>query len=526
MKRIFFICLLIMLGISAVAANDTVSGRVMCGKKGVKGVVVSDGFTTAVTGKNGKYYLESEKKLGYVFISVPSGYKVATEGSLPQFYQHTTAPADEWETIDFSLEEDPGQEEHTMICAGDLHLAAFHDDHRQYLEWVDDLNAFIAEKSDGHTYVMTLGDMTWDVYWRSNKYNVADFREDVKLIQGAPVFPVIGNHDHELEAKGEKNASKKFRSFIGPTYYSFNIGNVHYVALDSVDSRNDGQGSRVYKCRVNPAQLSWLEQDLSYVDKSVQVVVASHIPLGTIEEHEKLLALFAKFEKPVHFVTAHIHSVKNSDHLADAVPYYDHTVGCPAGSLWMTGWCSPGIEISKDGAPAGYTVFSISSDGLSWQYKSTGHPLDYQFRAYDGNMICLDPAVYVPEASQQNLDTYMSIAQEWVQPSDENYVYINVWNKDNDWKIQVFEDGQKLKVEKVAVHDPLHIISYPAKVLNSKEDPGKITQLTGRSNHFVRVRASRPDSALEIKVTDRFGKVYTGTMERPKVFSVDNYLNR
>jgi hypothetical protein len=37
------------------------------------------------------------------------------------------------------------------------------------------------------------------------------------------------------------------------------------------------------------------------------------------------------------------------------------------------------------------------------------------------------------------------------------------------------------------------------------------------------VKASSPTSTLEIKVTDRFGNVYTESMKRPKAFSTDNY---
>lgn len=53
----------------------------------VQGVVVSDGVEVSVTDERGIYQLQSEKKWGYVFISVPSGYEVPAEGVLPQFYQ-------------------------------------------------------------------------------------------------------------------------------------------------------------------------------------------------------------------------------------------------------------------------------------------------------------------------------------------------------------------------------------------------------------------------------------------------------
>lgn len=497
-----------------------VNGRVSCGNKGVKGVVVSDGYTTAVTGKNGKYTLETDAKLGYIFISLPDGYSAPSENKVPAFFKRI---GHEGGKVDFQLEKDPGQDDGIVLCLGDLHLAGIHNDRQEFRKFVDDINAFAAGHQEKKIYALTVGDMTWDIYWKSQNYNVYDFRKDMELFQGFSIFPAIGNHDHELEAKGEMHATAKYRDAIGPTYYSFNLGKCHYVVLDATDCRNDGTGKRAYKCRVNPAQMEWLRKDLSYIDKDRQVIVVSHIPLSFLKEgKDELLGCFTSFTKPVHFITAHLHSLHNTDHLKGPGPvkYYEHLIGCPAGSLWMTSFHTPGITICKDGAPAGYTVFYNHSGNLSWQFKSTGHPIDYQFRAYDGNCIHLDPTVYVPEASAENLEKFRAIAGEWMTPSDGNYIYINVWNKDPEWKIEVTENGHPLTVENISVHDPLHIISYPAKVLNTKEPVGKITQLTSKSNHFVRAKASSASSTIEIKVTDRFGNVYTRTMQRPQEFDL------
>ena len=74
--------------------GSTVYGVVSCGDKGVGGVQVSDGYNIVVTDKDGVYQLASKKANGYVFITIPSGYEVASTGILPQFYQYTRqAPA-------------------------------------------------------------------------------------------------------------------------------------------------------------------------------------------------------------------------------------------------------------------------------------------------------------------------------------------------------------------------------------------------------------------------------------------------
>ena len=55
----------------------------------VKGVVVSDGFTCAVTTNNGVYRLARNPEAEFVYYSVPSEYEVPTEegSSIVKFYE-------------------------------------------------------------------------------------------------------------------------------------------------------------------------------------------------------------------------------------------------------------------------------------------------------------------------------------------------------------------------------------------------------------------------------------------------------
>jgi len=65
----------------------------------------------------------------------------------------------------------------------------------------------------------------------------------------------------------------------GPRYYSFNRGNVHYIALDNV--AND-----LSSVSFSDEQVKWLQQDLSYVPKDKMIVISYHIPpmLQTIKQ--------------------------------------------------------------------------------------------------------------------------------------------------------------------------------------------------------------------------------------------------
>lgn len=491
----------------------------------MSGVCVSDGILCTTTDAEGRYSLASDKPFGYVFISSPSGYLPPLEGTRPQFFRYTSLKPSEDETLDFVLSEDKGQENHIMLCCTDFHMADLHSDREQFDLWADDVQGFVADNPGSKVYMLTAGDMSWDIYWKTRHYSIEDFARDMDShLAGLPVFYGIGNHDHELEAAGERKSTFRYRKAIGPVYYSFNIGDVHYVVLDPVVSRNDGKGSRRYECRIQEDQMRWLEAELQNVDKSRQVVVVSHIPIANLEDSQRLLDCFRNFSRPVHFITGHFHSLKNEDRLTDPEhPYYDHMVGCVSGSLWMTGHYSPGINLCKDGTPGGYMVLYCAADSLRWQYKSTGRPLDYQFRLYDGNCVLLDPDTLIPNGSAANRELFSSLASSWMKPSSKNWLYLNVWNADGEWKVEMFEEGKALKVERASFSDPLHILSYPAKILSSAEDVVKPTQMTRKCSHFFRAKASRPDSVIEVVVTDRFGNVYRQSFQRPLHFDIEYY---
>ncbi|MFR6635503.1 MAG: hypothetical protein ACLUQ6_13150 [Alistipes onderdonkii] len=49
-----------------------------------------------------------------------------------------------------------------------------------------------------------------------------------------PVFQVIGNHDHNKAITVDADADASFEAAFGPTYYSYNIGDCHFIVLDDV----------------------------------------------------------------------------------------------------------------------------------------------------------------------------------------------------------------------------------------------------------------------------------------------------
>ncbi len=492
-----------------------ISGCVISEEGPLEGVVVSDGFQTVTTDKDGMYYMMSDKKLGYVFISVPSGHEVSGDGAFPLFYQNVSRSGSGVEYADFELKKVEGQENHIMYVLGDMHLVSRSrpDDLYYFNQFVSDLNRQTAANMGVPQYALTLGDMTWDYFWSKYSFDVYAYKDYSKeLFHNLQVFHTMGNHDNDMYEEGDFNAASDYRSSIGPTYYSFNIGSVHYVVLDDILCTNDGTGNRTYESRVSDEQLAWLRADLSYVDESRTVVVASHAPLyyhkkgkfyDNIENKSELLSCLSGF-KNLHFFTAHTHETYNVDNLDEpANPHFEHNAGSICASWWWN-YISCGLNIGRDGAPGGYTICEFNGSDFEWVYKAYDKEKDFQFRTYDMN----------------NVTKYEGFISPYTTLEDyaENTVMINIWNWDPEWTLSVTENGRELTWTKVYDYDPLHVLGYSIDPPSTNSSfKSKITQ------HLFLVQAESPDATLEIRVTDRFGNVYKETMARPKAYEVAAY---
>ena len=227
-------------------AGTTVYGIVSSAGVGVENVVVSDGAEVTVTNEKGIYQLKSAKKWGYVFISVPSGYEVPSVGVLPQFHRALKNSADVVERADFKLEKVDGQDSYKIFMLGDMHLANRTGDLGQFAQFTSDLTDYMTRHKGEKMYALTLGDMTWDLYWYSNSYYFPQYLNTINSqIKNLQIFHTMGNHDNDFQTRSDYDAAVKYVDQICPTYYSFNIGKVHYVVMDDIDcSSYDGTESR------------------------------------------------------------------------------------------------------------------------------------------------------------------------------------------------------------------------------------------------------------------------------------------
>lgn len=524
-------------------AGTTVYGIVSSAGVGVENVVVSDGAEVTVTNEKGIYQLKSAKKWGYVFISVPSGYEVPSVGVLPQFHRALKNSADVVERADFKLEKVDGQDSYKIFMLGDMHLANRTGDLGQFAQFTSDLTDYMTRHKGEKMYALTLGDMTWDLYWYSNSYYFPQYLNTINSqIKNLQIFHTMGNHDNDFQTRSDYDAAVKYVDQICPTYYSFNIGKVHYVVMDDIDcSSYDGTESRNYVKSLSAEQLDWLAKDLSHVDKTTPVVVAMHAQVfypttsGFKIDHDPVntLRLFDILDGyTVRFVTGHTHKLFNvtpDAPIVDGHNFREYNSGSVCASWWWSGNLTPGIHIGTDGTPGGYGIWDVTGTDFQCLYKSTGWPEEYQFRSYDLNNVhfsMADVPLMPSDISASVKNAYMQYVNAYPQNND-NEVLINIWNWNSDWTLSVVDEKRKtLPYTEVWAYDPLHIAALSVKRFNN----AKLTQtpsfITDKFTHFFKVKADDADTDLVITVKDEFGNEWTENMQRPKAFSTDAYRRK
>jgi len=516
-------------------AGKNIKGIVYCNGKGIANVVVSDGIEVTKTNSDGIYYLQSLKKHGYVFISIPSNYEVATKSKLPYFFDYLTSTTSVIDQRNFEIFE-ANNTNHVVIAMADIHLANRNNDITQFKSgFYTEASAYASQlKAAGmKVYGLTIGDMSWDAYWYENSYALSNYLNEIDGI-GFQIFNIIGNHDNDPYKVGDFPAEAAFKQIIGPTYYSINIGKVHYVILDDIQYINSGGsqgviGARDYIEGVAAEQMSWLRKDLAEIaDKSTPVIVALHSPLNSASVNSsgqqvnnvdltngtELKTALNEFSN-VKFISGHTHINYNVEISSNM---YEHNIAAVSATWWWTGKSGyAGNHICRDGSPGGYGIFEVSDRNIKYYYKGIGYNKNKQFRTYDRNTIEISAANFTQNASSTYKAMVPTYAGEYNSPNRDNIVMINVFNYDSACNLEVKENGTILPVTRKYKKDPLHIISYEMQRLNYNADPTS-SFITNNSSHIFEVTASSATSTLEIKFTDRYGNVYSESMTRPKEF--------
>lgn len=500
----------------------------------IAGAIVSDGKNIVPTDSTGYYSMNSDKSKGAVWVSIPRGYEPPISGSRPQFFALLTEPKKVAERHDFILTPLDNPDSYVLLVHTDQHLTGRPtgdvDQFRSLI--IPDFNSTVAQyRTQGrHVYSISLGDAGWEKHWVEYAFGLPDVAREFDRLD-CPVFSVIGNHDYNPYVSGDANSTDIFLRNFGPTYYSFNLGRVHYIVLDDIvyvnaNATPSEMGDREYRRRLDADQLRWLKADLAILpDTTVPIVICSHVPfysapvlngdgtmtvtnsLRNVEEIEEILRPYNNIK----VFTGHHHRAYNveSPRLKGMAEWVYPAV---CATMWRTKSLA-GNHLAADGCVGGYGVWTVDSTDMSYRYKSAGYPADYQMRVYDLNTVFINAKLVSNKAAKSKV---AKCAHGYNKRNKRNELLINVFAYGPGWKVEATENGLPLKVKQVEASDPLHILSYEIAQLNSGERNAH--SKSNPSVHFFKTTASAPDTPVTVTVTDPWGHIYTETVERPKAF--------
>lgn len=458
-------------------------------KQPIANVVVTDGYAVVKTDSKGVYQFKKGDKSKFVHYSTPAEYEIAVESSnrkIPLFYK-ALAGSNNPQQHNFTLTKRTTVDKNFVLFGlGDPQVANSAEVDRFTNETLVDVKAELTTISQP-VYGISLGDVVADN---------AGLLNTMKTRLGStsmPVFTTIGNHDKFVN--GSVKTGDTFENVFGPTNYSFDIGDVHFVCLDNVVFSN----TTTYALGISQEQIDWLEKDLSHVSKNKMLIVYYHMPLrGTNFSTRTQFFNLIKDFKEVHLLSGHTHYSENYIHNISGKQIYEHVHAATCGAWWRS-------TINGDGTPNGYMIYQIEGATIKeWIYKPTKLSKDFQLRLHWGN------------ASFGGEYGYFSYSQ----PS--STLIANVWNADPQWKVEVYMDGQKLGDMTLKTSSPLNQDAwskgYHIGVLN--RNPANYSTAT---KHLYTFDVNNPNSTLKVVATDRFGRTYEQSEVVTTLSSAMNY---
>ena len=468
----------------------------------IENVVVSDGFSCVKSDKNGVYQIVRHDKSTMVYLSIPAEYEIPVDaGNHPAFFKRFTLAKDERFRHDFQLELLPGgkQTQFTLLALADIQVHDSNDVDRFRDETIPDINNLVP--SLVNPYGITLGDVT-------NKNNSAMWTKVRQAMTNQKItfMQCMGNHDHlnELSPNDHSKTTsywksvENFQKYFGPQNYSFTRGDVHFVVLDNClhgEKPDNAGATHEYATGLYDWGYEWFLQDLSFIPKSMAVVLCCHIPFrdGGGDNHnngryrKEILNKLSEYRE-AHILIGHTHHMYNWIHTVNGKRIQEHINAAVCGQMWHG-------PIGRDGTPNGYGVYEFEGTTLkNYWFKGTGVDKDVQMRCYKGGEEIYDPRMNVNMTAKKNIFPSYSWGLK-------DHIVANIWNIElGEWEVTLWQNGQKV-CEMTNFRDyDYYALYWFCEVYGSSS-----TSYQHKSHHLYYGKLKDPNAPFEVRAVDRRG---------------------
>jgi len=465
-----FLGIVLFLTFSLSLFGRDISGVVDSDGKGLKNVVVTDGFNFTQTNENGVFKLNVSTESEFVYIFIPSGYRAVAKEGISQFFKRIDQQSD---NLHFELNKIPDCNKYVLIAVGDPQTKTLEQYNIFEQTVISDLKSTIDGYIKKNVIPVTvyLGDVVWD-----NMKLFDNHKQGISKL-GTPVYSAIGNHDYQKELIGDTNCGKAFGNCFGPAYYGFVLGKNYVIVLDNIIYNTNKQ----YIEDVSQSQIEWLKGYLKFVPKDAEIFIVMHAPVNKpwIDNyklslgHQQIMNILSGYK--LSFITGHTHINNNLDIIPGVM---EHNVASSCGAFWKSFYC-------MDGTPSGYQIFEFNENECSWYFKTIGKDRSYQME------------LYKPGSFSNMSDA----------------VVAKVWNWDPLWKVEWFGNGKYMgEMKQFKSTDPKYISDMEKLI-----EKGKLTRQEFEKANYLKPRLSQFFFAafplkgvreIKVVVSDRFGNIY------------------
>jgi UDP-2,3-diacylglucosamine pyrophosphatase LpxH len=348
--------------LAAPVDSTEIHGHVVCGREPVTGVRVSDGYRVAATDDSGRFSIQVGKDSGpFLFITVPKDYWTN------QFYLPTALAVREPPV--FQLERRITERQYSAVYLTDVHLGEGRAEQSfaAFTATIDEINRL----NPLPAVCWVGGDITLQG-GKGTRY--VELMSRLKM----PVRNAVGNHEMLIRSPDPR---ARFGQLFGPTYYSFDIGKVHYITLDGCHVRPEADGYKNVEGLLSERELRWLAEDLQHVPDGMATVASIHIPLvsdyparrGTtaakvpwwiVRNADEVVDLLARHRVAL-VLQGHLH--ENQRSIRQGIEFVESISAC---GRW---WKAPegSRENGVSGEPRGYRILEINGSSIQHRYQSS-----------------------------------------------------------------------------------------------------------------------------------------------------------
>lgn len=236
------------------------NGKQEPGEAGLKGVVVTDGERVIRTAADGGFRfqirMDDNPTHRFVVVTRPNGYKPSRGFFVRIGFDESRT--DYKASFGFQSDAASAKRKFWFITASDSQFTS----HEQMIPTAKDY-AQVTSAHGKPAFLATAGDLTmngsqfeWDMYDR--------IRGSSKI----PVYEGFGGHDGNCL---DPRCTVSFEQRIGPPFYSWNYGGVHFVQFVTETS--------YLRAPASDRQRDWMRADMGALAPKTPVIVISHYPL-------------------------------------------------------------------------------------------------------------------------------------------------------------------------------------------------------------------------------------------------------